>query len=72
MLSGGVMAPSSMDYHQLGRRTPTHHPLPTHHHPSLDWSSDYHTNGWVWPPRPCSKGVTWDSKESLTHSGGLS
>ncbi|XP_075887444.1 thymocyte selection-associated high mobility group box protein TOX isoform X2 [Nelusetta ayraudi] len=50
MLSGGaVMASSSMDYHQLGRHTPNHHHHHPHHHhphhPSLDWSSDYHTNG---------------------------
>ncbi|CAJ1071415.1 thymocyte selection-associated high mobility group box protein TOX [Xyrichtys novacula] len=34
---GGGMS-SSVDYHQIGRHTPNHHP-------SLDWSSDYHGNG---------------------------
>ncbi|XP_014842520.1 PREDICTED: thymocyte selection-associated high mobility group box protein TOX-like isoform X2 [Poecilia mexicana] len=35
--SGAVMSPS-VDYHQLGRHTPNHHP-------SLDWSTEYHGNG---------------------------
>ncbi|KAM9350197.1 thymocyte selection-associated high mobility group box protein TOX [Symphorus nematophorus] len=38
MLNGGAVMSSSMDYHQLGRHTPNHHP-------SLDWSTDYHGNG---------------------------
>ncbi|KAM3605240.1 uncharacterized protein V6R79_022838 [Siganus canaliculatus] len=38
MISGGAVMSSSMDYHQLGRHTPNHHP-------SLDWSTDYHGNG---------------------------
>ncbi|XP_036940883.1 thymocyte selection-associated high mobility group box protein TOX isoform X3 [Acanthopagrus latus] len=38
MLNGGAMMSPSMDYHQLGRHTPGHHP-------SLDWSTDYHGNG---------------------------
>lgn len=39
MNSGAVMS-SSVDYHQMGRHTPNHHP-------SLDWSTDYHGNGCV-------------------------
>ncbi|XP_045908058.1 thymocyte selection-associated high mobility group box protein TOX isoform X2 [Micropterus dolomieu] len=35
MLNGGAVISSSVDYHQLGRHTPNHHP-------SLDWSTDYH------------------------------
>ncbi|XP_070829478.1 thymocyte selection-associated high mobility group box protein TOX [Chaetodon trifascialis] len=38
MINGGAVMSSSMDYHQLGRHTPNHHP-------SLDWSTDYHGNG---------------------------
>ncbi|XP_077954981.1 thymocyte selection-associated high mobility group box protein TOX isoform X3 [Gasterosteus aculeatus] len=38
MLNGGGMMSSSVDYHQLGRHAPNHHP-------SLDWSNDYHGNG---------------------------
>ncbi|XP_075935659.1 thymocyte selection-associated high mobility group box protein TOX [Anarhichas minor] len=38
MLNGGAVMSSSVDYHQLGRHTPSHHP-------SLDWSTDYHGNG---------------------------
>ncbi|KAF1383290.1 hypothetical protein PFLUV_G00130320 [Perca fluviatilis] len=38
MLNGGAVMSSSVDYHQLGRHTPNHHP-------SLDWSTDYHGNG---------------------------
>ncbi|KAI3375347.1 hypothetical protein L3Q82_021840 [Scortum barcoo] len=38
MLNGGAVMSSSVDYHQLGRHTPNHHP-------SLDWTSDYHGNG---------------------------
>lgn len=38
MLNGGAVMSSSMDYHQLGRHTPNHHP-------SLDWGTDYHGNG---------------------------
>ncbi|XP_061550255.1 thymocyte selection-associated high mobility group box protein TOX isoform X5 [Phycodurus eques] len=37
MNSGAVMS-SSVDYHQLSRHMPNHHP-------SLDWSGDYHGNG---------------------------
>lgn len=40
MLNSGAVMSSSVDYHQLGRHTPNHHP-------SLDWSADYHGNGWV-------------------------
>ncbi|CAN9503414.1 unnamed protein product [Ophioblennius macclurei] len=39
MLNNGAVMSSSVDYHQLGRHTPNHH------HPSLDWSTDYHGNG---------------------------
>lgn len=39
MNSGAVMS-SSVDYQQMGRHTPNHHP-------SLDWSTDYHGNGCV-------------------------
>ncbi|XP_035990805.1 thymocyte selection-associated high mobility group box protein TOX isoform X2 [Fundulus heteroclitus] len=38
MLNSGAVMSSSMDYHQLGRHTPNHHP-------SLDWSTEYHGNG---------------------------
>ncbi|XP_037314371.2 thymocyte selection-associated high mobility group box protein TOX isoform X1 [Pungitius pungitius] len=38
MLNSGAMMSSSVDYHQLGRHTPSHHPC-------LDWSNDYHGNG---------------------------
>nr|XP_020485625.1 thymocyte selection-associated high mobility group box protein TOX isoform X1 [Labrus bergylta] len=38
MLNGGAVMSSSVDYHQMGRHTPNHHP-------SLDWSTDYHGNG---------------------------
>ncbi|XP_028329389.1 thymocyte selection-associated high mobility group box protein TOX isoform X2 [Gouania willdenowi] len=38
MLNSGAVMSSSVDYHQLGRHTPNHHP-------SLDWSTDYHGNG---------------------------
>ncbi|KAM9718605.1 LOW QUALITY PROTEIN: thymocyte selection-associated high mobility group box protein TOX [Menidia menidia] len=37
MLNSGAMMSSSVDYHQLGRHTPNHHP-------SLDWGADYHGN----------------------------
>ncbi|KAM4623709.1 thymocyte selection-associated high mobility group box protein TOX [Polymixia lowei] len=37
MLSSGALMSSSVDYHQLGRPTPNHHPL--------DWGADYHGNG---------------------------
>ncbi|XP_077392995.1 thymocyte selection-associated high mobility group box protein TOX isoform X2 [Festucalex cinctus] len=37
MNSGAVMS-SSVDYHQLSRHMPNHHP-------SLEWSTDYHGNG---------------------------
>ncbi|XP_028988312.1 thymocyte selection-associated high mobility group box protein TOX [Betta splendens] len=37
MLNGGAVMSSSVDYHQLGRQTPNHHP-------SLDWTTDYHGN----------------------------
>lgn len=40
MLNGGAVMSSSMDYHQLGQHIPNHHP-------SLDWSTDYHGNRWV-------------------------
>uniref|UniRef100_UPI0037E8216E thymocyte selection-associated high mobility group box protein TOX isoform X2 n=1 Tax=Semicossyphus pulcher TaxID=241346 RepID=UPI0037E8216E len=38
MLNSGAVMSSSVDYHQMGRHTPNHHP-------SLDWSTDYHGNG---------------------------
>ncbi|XP_070775683.1 thymocyte selection-associated high mobility group box protein TOX [Enoplosus armatus] len=38
MLNGGAVMSPSVDYHQLGRHTPNHHP-------SLDWGADYHGNG---------------------------
>ncbi|KAM4551682.1 thymocyte selection-associated high mobility group box protein TOX isoform 2-T2 [Odontesthes bonariensis] len=37
MLNSGAVMSSSVDYHQLGRHTPNHHP-------SLDWGTDYHGN----------------------------
>ncbi|XP_014894284.1 thymocyte selection-associated high mobility group box protein TOX isoform X1 [Poecilia latipinna] len=42
--SGAVMSPS-VDYHQLGRHTPNHHP-------SLDWSTEYHGNGSLQRDKP--------------------
>ncbi|KAM9791754.1 thymocyte selection-associated high mobility group box protein TOX isoform X1 [Syngnathus typhle] len=38
MNSGGGVMSSSVDYHQLSRHM-------AGHHPSLDWSADYHGNG---------------------------
>lgn len=38
MINSGAVMSSSVDYHQLGRHTPNHHP-------SLDWSTDYQGNG---------------------------
>ncbi|XP_026168367.1 thymocyte selection-associated high mobility group box protein TOX [Mastacembelus armatus] len=45
MLNGGAVMSSSVDYHQLGRHTPNHHP-------SLDWSTDYHGNGSLQRDKP--------------------
>ncbi|KAK7945449.1 hypothetical protein WMY93_001177 [Mugilogobius chulae] len=45
MLSGAPVMSSSVDYHQLGRHTPGHHP-------SLDWSTDYHGNGALQRDKP--------------------
>lgn len=45
MLSGAPVMSSSVDYHQLGRHTPNHHP-------SLDWGSDYHGNGGLQRDKP--------------------
>lgn len=39
MNSGAVMS-SSVDYHQLSRHM-------ANHQPSLDWSGEYHGNGYV-------------------------
>ncbi|XP_026229367.1 thymocyte selection-associated high mobility group box protein TOX [Anabas testudineus] len=44
MLNGAVLS-SSVDYHQLGRHTPNHHP-------TLDWSTDYHGNGGLQRDKP--------------------
>uniref|UniRef100_A0A3P9IIY3 Thymocyte selection associated high mobility group box n=1 Tax=Oryzias latipes TaxID=8090 RepID=A0A3P9IIY3_ORYLA len=45
MLNSGSVMSSSVDYHQLGRHTPNHHP-------SLDWSTDYHGNGSLQRDKP--------------------
>ncbi|XP_037644288.1 thymocyte selection-associated high mobility group box protein TOX [Sebastes umbrosus] len=45
MLNGGAVMSSAVDYHQLGRHTPNHHP-------SLDWSTDYHGNGGLQRDKP--------------------
>ncbi|XP_072297020.1 thymocyte selection-associated high mobility group box protein TOX isoform X2 [Eucyclogobius newberryi] len=45
MLSGAPVMSSSVDYHQLGRHTPGHHP-------SLDWSTEYHGNGGLQRDKP--------------------
>ncbi|KAF7222834.1 thymocyte selection-associated high mobility group box protein TOX isoform X1 [Nothobranchius furzeri] len=45
LLNSGSVMSSSVDYHQLGRHTPNHHP-------SLDWSTDYHGNGGLQRDKP--------------------
>ncbi|KAM7378770.1 hypothetical protein PAMP_004368 [Pampus punctatissimus] len=45
MINSGAVMSSSVDYHQLGRHTPNHHP-------SLDWSTDYHGNGGLQRDKP--------------------
>ncbi|KAF7642674.1 hypothetical protein LDENG_00253290 [Lucifuga dentata] len=45
MLNSGAVMSSSVDYHQLGRHTPNHHP-------SLNWSADYHGNGGLQRDKP--------------------
>ncbi|XP_033507201.1 thymocyte selection-associated high mobility group box protein TOX isoform X2 [Epinephelus lanceolatus] len=46
MINSGAVMSSSVDYHQMGRHTPNHH------HPSLDWSTDYHGNGGLQRDKP--------------------
>ncbi|XP_054624341.1 thymocyte selection-associated high mobility group box protein TOX isoform X3 [Dunckerocampus dactyliophorus] len=43
-MGGGLMNRRGVDYHELGRHMPAHHP-------SLDWSADYHGNGYAWRRR---------------------
>ncbi|XP_061695825.1 thymocyte selection-associated high mobility group box protein TOX isoform X3 [Syngnathoides biaculeatus] len=38
LINSGAVMSSTVDYHQLSRHMPNHHP-------SLDWSSEYHGNG---------------------------
>uniref|UniRef100_A0A3Q3IYN1 HMG box domain-containing protein n=2 Tax=Monopterus albus TaxID=43700 RepID=A0A3Q3IYN1_MONAL len=45
MLNSGAVMSAPVDYHQLGRHTPNHHP-------SLDWSIDYHGNGGLQRDKP--------------------
>lgn len=45
MLNSGAAMSPSVDYHQLGRHTPNHHP-------SLDWSTEYHSNGSLQRDKP--------------------
>ncbi|CAK6969441.1 thymocyte selection-associated high mobility group box protein TOX [Scomber scombrus] len=44
-IGGGMINSGQVDYHQMGRHTPNHHP-------SLDWSTDYHGNGGLQRDKP--------------------
>ncbi|XP_068455562.1 thymocyte selection-associated high mobility group box protein TOX isoform X2 [Clinocottus analis] len=45
MLNGGSVMSSAVDFHQMGRHAPNHHP-------SLDWGTDYHGNGGLQRDKP--------------------